>query len=76
MVMGLFAALQDYYTWRLAERIYGSKSSETTAVVCSFELEAVKKNNPRLIFILLVVCHNLIEPVAMVRVHACIVELS
>lgn len=33
--MALPAAMGDYYGWMLAERVYGLRSVESTAVVCS-----------------------------------------
>jgi phosphatidylinositol glycan class B len=33
VVQGIFAAMGDYYTWQLAERIYGIGSKPTSAVV-------------------------------------------
>ena len=32
----VFAALGDYYTWKLGEKIYGHGSNEAWAAVCSF----------------------------------------
>ena len=34
VVQGIFAATGDYYTWQLAERMYGIGSSSASAVVC------------------------------------------
>jgi phosphatidylinositol glycan class B len=33
VVQGIFAATGDYYTWQLAERMYGIGSKSTLAVV-------------------------------------------
>ncbi len=35
MVQAVFAALGDYYTWRLGQKIYGRESKEAWAAVCS-----------------------------------------
>lgn len=35
VTQALFAALGDYYTWKLGERVYGQGSSEAWATVCS-----------------------------------------
>lgn len=32
----VFTALGDYYTWKLAEKIYGHGNDEAWAAVCSF----------------------------------------
>ena len=36
VTQAVFAALGDFYTWKLAERIYGRDSNEAWAAVCSF----------------------------------------
>ncbi len=35
VLQGIFAALGDHYTWKLAERVYGNGSNEAWAVVRS-----------------------------------------
>ena len=37
LVQAYFAAVGDYYTWQLAERIYGTGNKTSRAVVC-FEI--------------------------------------
>ncbi len=34
VTQAIFAALGDYYTWKLGERVYGSGSNEAWAAVC------------------------------------------
>lgn len=34
----VFAALGDFYTWKLAEKVYGYGSNEAWATVCSFPI--------------------------------------
>lgn len=34
VVQAVFAAVGDYYTWKLGERIYGTGSNEAWAAVC------------------------------------------
>lgn len=36
VTQAIFAALGDFYTWKLAERVYGRDSNEAWAAVCSF----------------------------------------
>lgn len=75
-VMALFAALQDYYTWNLAERIYGRQSKETTAIVCKLAIDRSEDKNERLITRLSVVRHHVAESVAVVCVDPRPVEFS
>lgn len=35
LLQAFIAAAGDYYTWRLAERIYGKRSQQSWAAVCS-----------------------------------------
>ena len=35
VVQAICAALGDYYTWKLSGRLYGSRSNEAWATVCS-----------------------------------------
>lgn len=35
LTQAIFAALGDYYTWKLGERVYGQGSNEAWAAVCS-----------------------------------------
>lgn len=35
---GLVAAVGDYYTWQLAEKVYGQGSNAAFTTVCSFGL--------------------------------------
>jgi len=35
VVQSLFAAAGDYYTWRLAKKIYGTESNASWAAVCN-----------------------------------------
>lgn len=34
IVQGIFAATMDFYTWKLAQKVYGTGSDAAMAVVC------------------------------------------
>lgn len=60
VVQGLFAASGDFYTWRLAEKIYGEGSNTAWVAVCLSEIF--------LIFIadIHLASHVILQPLAMV----------
>lgn len=39
VVQGVFAAVGDFYTWKLAERIYGRGSYTAWTAVCELTLQ-------------------------------------
>ena len=63
LVQGFFAAVGDYYTWQLAEKIYGTGSITAQTVVSSVTEPMHNKANISIAF------HHDIEPVAMVLFH-------
>jgi hypothetical protein len=70
VVQGLFAAVGDYYTWQLAERMYGIGSRSTSAVV-SWAIH--DERNPLLIPPAL---HDNVQPVAVVLFDKDLFQLS
>lgn len=79
ILQAVFAALGDYYTWKLGERMYGRGSNEAWAAVCSFRSYESRfpTESPRLILrpVDVVACPNGLQPLAMVLFHAHTVQL-
>ena len=63
LVQGFFAAVGDYYTWQLAEKIYGTGSNTAQTVVSSVTEPMHNKADISIAF------HHDVEPVAMVLFH-------
>lgn len=66
-----FAALSDWYTWRLAEKLYGPSSAAAWSVVSIISPFVTIYT----ILIWLTVAHGTTQPVAMVYSHEDILEL-
>ena len=74
-----FAALGDFYTWRLAEKVYGHGSNEAWAAVCSFHIEWVtpQKSGPLTDFAQSCVAHpDRLQSMAVVLFHSYTLKLS
>ena len=63
VVQGVFAAIADYYTWKMTEKMYGLGSNSSWAAVGSPSLNAVR------LLILMPVPHDSAQPLAMVLLN-------
>ena len=83
VAQAVVAALGDYYTWKLGQKVYGNGSREAWAAVCSVhsnQLENCLKSIAHVwlmsdLFLLRSACLDRLQPLAMVLFDTYIVEL-
>ena len=74
-VQAVFAAVGDYYTWKLGERIYGIGSNEAWAAVCGAYDLSTHCNDSSFISLTSTACSYSLQSVAVVLFYAHIVQL-
>ena len=75
VVQAVFAAVGDYYTWKLGERIYGNGSNEAWAAVCGAYDLSTHRNDSSSISLTSTACSYSLQSVAVVLFNAYIVQL-
>ena len=71
---GLVAAVGDYYTWQLAEKVYGQGSNAAFTTVCFSAFLGIYVTRPRLTSY--VGTHHRLEPMAVVLLNQDTLQFS